>query len=154
MALGEKDRIQRYKRLVERLTPNSELGKGCLRAYWTGGLICMIGQAITLVGTKCLHCTPETAPMFTCTVLVFLGCTLTGLGVYDDMGRYAGAGTIVPITGFANSVTAPAMEFRREGLVLGLGAKLFSLAGPVLTYGIASSTIVGVIYWAIGRWMG
>lgn len=152
MAQGGKDRIERYRRLVERLTPNSELGKGCRRAFWTGGVICMIGQAVSMFGTEVLKLTVETSPMFNCIVLIFLGCTLTGLGVYDDMGRYAGAGTIVPITGFANSVTAPAMEFRREGMVLGVGAKLFSLAGPVLAYGIASSTLVGVIYWAIGRW--
>jgi len=154
MAQDEKRKTERYKKLVERLTPNSDLGAGCLRAFWTGGLICTLGQAISLLGTKCLHLTAETAPMFTSVVLVFLGCTLTGLGVYDDLGRYAGAGTIVPITGFANSVTAPAMEFRREGMVLGLGAKLFTLAGPVLTYGISSSILVGAIYWAMGRWLG
>lgn len=153
MAQGAKGNAERYKKLVERLTPNSDLGKGCLRAFWTGGLICALAQAITLLGTRWLQLTAETAPMFTSAVLVFLGCTLTGLGVYDDMGAYAGAGTIVPITGFANSVTAPAMEFRREGMVLGLGAKLFTLAGPVLTYGIASSAVVGVLYWAAGRWL-
>lgn len=113
----------------------------------------MLGQAITLFGEKILHLAAQQCGMFTPVVLVFLGCTLTGLGIYDDMGRFAGAGTIVPITGFANSVTAPAMEFRREGMVLGLGAKLFSLAGPVLTYGIASSTIVGVIYWVVKKWL-
>lgn len=154
MAQGGNDRNKKYKQLVERLTPNSPLGKSCLRAFWTGGLICTLGQLISLFGVKVLGLTVETSPMFNCTVLVFLGCTLTGFGVYDDMGRYAGAGTIVPITGFANSVTAPAMEFRREGFVLGIGAKLFSLAGPVLTYGIASSVLVGVIYWAFGRWFG
>lgn len=146
------DRIKQYKKLVERLTPNSDLGNGCLRAFWTGGLICMLGQAISLAGEGWLQLTAQQNSMFTAIVLVFLGCTLTGLGIYDDMGRYAGAGTIVPITGFANSVTAPAMEFRREGMVLGLGARLFTLAGPVLTYGIASSVLVGVIYWCIGRW--
>ncbi len=152
MAQGGSDKIAQYKKLVERITPNSELGKGCARAFWTGGLICVLGQAISVCGDRCFGLTMEANSMFTATVLVFLGCLLTGLGVYDDMGRYAGAGTIVPITGFANSVTAPAMEFRREGMVLGLGAKLFSLAGPVLTYGIASSTLVGAIYWAMGRW--
>ena len=94
-----------------------------------------------------------TAPMFTSAVLIFLGTTLTGLGVYDRIGKYAGAGSIVPITGFANSVAAPAMEFRREGLVLGLGAKLFTLAGPVLTYGISASIVVGVIYWILRGWL-
>ena len=87
--------------------------------------------------------------MFTSVVLIFLGTTLTGLGVYDRIGKYAGAGSIVPITGFANSVAAPAIEFRREGLVLGVGAKLFAIAGPVLTYGIASSMAVGLVFWII-----
>jgi len=88
--------------------------------------------------------------MFTSVVLIFLGTTLTGIGVYDRIGRYAGAGSIVPITGFANSVAAPAIEFRREGLILGLGAKLFTLAGPVLTYGVIASVIVGVVEWLKG----
>ena len=91
-----------------------------------------------------------TSPMFTSAVLIFLGTTLTGVGIYDKIGKYAGAGSVVPITGFANSVCAPAMEFRREGLVMGLGAKLFTLAGPVLTYGTVTSIAVGVIYWLIG----
>ena len=85
-------------------------------------------------------------------MLVFLGTTLTGLGVYDRIGTYAGAGSIVPITGFANSVAAPVIEFRREGMIMGVGARLFQLAGPVLVYGITSSVVVGVIYWAVGRW--
>lgn len=94
-----------------------------------------------------------TAPMFTSVVLIFLGTTLTGLGVYDRIGKYAGAGSIVPITGFANSVAAPALEYRREGMVLGIGAKLFTISGPVLVYGLSTSILVGVIYWAFGRWL-
>ena len=94
-----------------------------------------------------------TAPMFTSMVLIFLGTTLTGVGVYDRIGHYAGAGSIVPITGFANSVAAPALEFRREGMILGLGAKLFTLAGPVLVYGISASVLVGFIYWILKGWL-
>ena len=90
--------------------------------------------------------------MFTTTVLIFLGTTLTGLGVYDRIGKYAGAGSIVPVSGFANSVAAPAIEFRREGLVMGVGAKLFAVAGPVLAYGITSSVVVGFIYYVAKRW--
>ena len=90
-----------------------------------------------------------TSPMFTSVVLIFLGTTLTGIGIYDKIGKYAGAGSVVPITGFANSVCAPAMEFRREGLVMGLGAKLFTVAGPVLTYGITASILVGVVYYFV-----
>ena len=147
----QSDEIRRYSRLVERLTPNSALGKGCLRAFWVGGAICVLGQLIALAADKVLRMPAGTAGLLAPTVLVFLGSALTGLGVYDDIGRYAGAGSIVPITGFANSVTAPAMEFRREGLVLGVGAKLFALAGPVLAYGIASSTLVGLCYYISGR---
>jgi len=151
-ALSEADKIQRYKKLVEKRTPNSKLLRDCFRAFWVGGLICCIGQAISVFGDKVLKLNVLAAGMFTPSVLVFLGTTLTGLGVYDRIGRYAGAGSIVPITGFANSVAAPAMEFRREGLVLGLGAKLFLLAGPVITYGVTTSIVIGVIYYAIDRW--
>ena len=118
------------------------------QTFWVGGVICCLGQALTLWAEK-MQLTEITAPMFTSVVLIFLGTTLTGLGVYDRIGKYAGAGSIVPITGFANSVAAPAIEFRREGLVLGVGAKLFAIAGPVLTYGIASSMAVGLVFWII-----
>ena len=91
--------------------------------------------------------------MFVSAVLVFLGTTLTGLGVYDRIGKYAGAGSIVPITGFANSVAAPALEYRPEGVVLGIGAKLFTIAGPVLVYGITASIAVGVVYWLLRGWL-
>jgi len=138
-----------YSALVSQMTPPSRHLRGCLRAFWVGGLICCIGQALNLLGEK-LNLSELTAPMFTSVVLIFLGTTLTGIGVYDKIGRYAGAGSIVPITGFANSVAAPAIEFRREGLILGLGAKLFTLAGPVLTYGVIASVIVGVVEWLKG----
>lgn len=146
-------KYQRYDRLVKRLTPNSNYLQGYVRAFWVGGVICVIGQIITLIGRKCLDMPEATASMFTSVVLVFLGTTLTGLGVYDDIGRYAGAGSIVPITGFANSVASPAIEFRREGMIMGVGAKLFVISGPVLVYGIVSSIAVGVIYWIVGRLM-
>ncbi len=146
------DKYTRYKQLVERLTPNSEIGRNCLRSFWVGGLICVIGQLISLAGELWLELNILTVPTFTSICMVFLGTTLTGIGVYDRIGRYAGAGSIVPITGFANSVAAPAIEFRREGLVMGLGARLFTIAGPVLAYGISASVLTGVIYWVIGRW--
>lgn len=146
------DKYTRYKQLVERLTPNSEIGRNCLRAFWVGGLICVIGQLISMAGEMWLELNILTVPTFTSICLVFLGTTLTGIGVYDRIGRYAGAGSIVPITGFANSMAAPAIEFRREGLVMGLGARLFTIAGPVLAYGISASVLTGVIYWVIGRW--
>jgi stage V sporulation protein AC len=150
--LSEADKIKRYKKLVEKHTPNSRLLRDCLRAFWVGGLICCVGQCISIFGDKVLKLNLLAGGMFTPSVLVFLGTTLTGLGIYDRIGEYAGAGSIVPITGFANSVAAPAMEFRREGLILGLGAKLFLLAGPVITYGVTTSIVIGVIYYAIDRW--
>jgi stage V sporulation protein AC len=144
----EQKKIQRYGEKVKKHTPNSRLGLQCLRAFWVGGLICSVGQALTLWGAS-LDLTEVTAPMFTSAILIFLGTTMTGIGIYDKIGKYAGAGSIVPITGFANSIAAPAIEFRREGLVLGVGAKLFALAGPVLAYGISASVVVGIIYWIV-----
>lgn len=141
-----------YSRLVSKMTPPSRHLRGCLRAFWVGGLICSIGQALNLLA-EALELTEMTAPMFTSVVLIFLGTTLTGVGVYDKIGRYAGAGSIVPITGFANSVAAPAIEYRREGIILGIGARIFQLAGPVLTYGITASMLVGFIYFLVRGWL-
>ncbi len=141
-----------YARLVSELTPPSRHLRGCLRAFWVGGLICCIGQALNMLAEN-MNLTELTAPMFTSVVLIFLGTTLTGIGIYDKIGRYAGAGSIVPITGFANSVAAPAIEYRREGIVLGMGARIFQLAGPVLAYGITSSMILGFIYLAVRGWL-
>ena len=141
-----------YAQLVSRITPPSRHVRGCLRAFWVGGLICCIGQALNMLAEN-LKLTELTAPMFTSVVLIFLGTTLTGIGIYDKIGCYAGAGSIVPITGFANSVAAPAIEYRREGIVLGMGARIFQLAGPVLAYGITSSMILGFIYLAVRGWL-
>lgn len=135
-----------YQKLVEEKTPNSKKIKGFLRAFWVGGTICVIGYFISELG-KYIGFSEKNLPMFTSSVLIYLGTLLTGIGIYDKIGKYAGAGSIVPITGFANSVCAPAMEFRREGIITGIGAKLFTIAGPVLTYGISASVIYGFIYW-------
>lgn len=143
---------EEYKTLVSRLTPHSRHLLGCLRAFWVGGLICTLGQALNAVGDA-LNLCETTGPMFTSVVLIFLGTTLTGLGIYDRIGKYAGCGSIVPITGFANSVAAPALEYRREGMVIGIGAKLFTIAGPVLVYGITASILVGVIYSLVRGWL-
>ena len=142
---------RRYDRMVKALTPNSDYLRGYLRAFWVGGAICAIGQVLSIFGEKALNLPEGSDAMFTSVAMIFLGTLLTGIGVYDDIGRYAGAGSIVPITGFANSMAAPAIEFRREGLVLGVGAKLFTVAGPVLVYGVSASIVAGVIYWLIGR---
>ena len=138
-------RLERYAQLVERLSPKSDFAQGLFRAFWVGGVICMIGQGINDIFCLGLKWGAQACATGTSICLIFLSALLTGIGVYDKIGKYAGAGSIVPITGFSNSVISPAMEFRREGLVMGVGAKLFTLAGPVLVYGICSSIIVGLI---------
>lgn len=140
-----KKRQQRYAQLVERLSPKSDFAQGLFRAFWVGGVICMIGQGINDIFCLGLKWGAQACATGTSICLIFLSALLTGIGVYDRIGKYAGAGSIVPITGFSNSVISPAMEFRREGLVMGVGAKLFTLAGPVLVYGISGSIIVGLI---------
>ena len=142
--MSEKKR-QKYAELVESLSPKSEIGKGLFRSFWVGGVICMIGQGISDVFCYLIGWGMQACATMTSICLIFLSALLTGIGIYDRIGKYAGAGSIVPITGFANSVVSPAMEFRREGLVMGVGAKLFTLAGPVLVYGISSSIIVGLL---------
>lgn len=145
----QQERIRRYAQLVERLSPKSDMAQGLLRSFWVGGTICVLGQVILDFFSYKLRWGMTSAATATSVCLVFLSALLTGLGVYDKIGKYAGAGSIVPITGFANSVVSPAMEFRREGLVMGVGAKLFTLAGPVLVYGISSSVIVGLIVYVM-----
>ena len=148
---GAKEALERYAKLVGRLTPKSKLGQGCLRAFWVGGGLCVLGQALTDAGTVWLGMTAAMASSFASVVLVFLTALLTCVGVFDRIARYAGAGTVVPITGFANAMTSPAMEFKPEGWVLGTGARLFTIAGPVLVYGISASVVVGILYYFI-RW--
>ena len=140
----------RYAQLVDRMTPNSRHLRGCVRAFWVGGLICALGQALTMLAQR-LELGEVTAPMFTSCALIFLGTTLTGLGVYDRIGKYAGAGSVVPITGFANSVVSPAIEYRNAGLIMGMGAKMFVIAGPVIVYGTLTSVVVGICYFFLGR---
>ena len=142
--------VKEYAALVQRLAPGSKVGQGMLRSFWVGGVICVIGQMITDCFANLLLWGAQAASTAASICLIFLSALLTGIGVYDRIGKYAGAGSIVPITGFANSVVSPAMEFRREGLVMGVGAKMFTLAGPVLVYGICSSVIVGLITFFFG----
>ncbi len=134
-----------YQELVDRRAPKSKVLTQCVLAFLSGGLICCIGQLVSDFARLTLHFDKPEVSAFTAIVMVFLGATLTGVGLYDRIGAWAGAGSVVPITGFANSIVSPAMEFRREGFVLGLGAKLFSIAGPVLVYGISASIIVGLL---------
>ena len=135
-----------YSWLTDQFSPPSPLGAGLLRAFWVGGLICLLGQTISDIGTHLLQMNAREASTLSSITLVFLTALLTGLGVFDKIGKYAGAGSFVPITGFANAMVSPALEFRREGLVLGVGAKLFTIAGPVLVYGVGASVLYGLIY--------
>lgn len=134
-----------YQRRVNEKMPKSKTFLQCVRAFISGGIICCIGQLIHDFAKLVLNFSESNVAAFTAIALVFLGATLTGIGVYDNIGSWAGAGSVVPITGFANSIVSPAMEFKREGYVLGLGAKMFSIAGPVLVYGISASVLVGLI---------
>ncbi|MEG1524192.1 MAG: stage V sporulation protein AC [Clostridia bacterium] len=130
---------------VSNRMPKSRTLPYCLKAFWVGGLICCIGQAIQDLLDYFFILTQEQLSAGTAIIMVFLGAFFTGIGIYDKIGAYAGAGSVVPITGFANSVVAPAIEFRPEGLVMGVAAKMFNLAGPVLVYGIGSSIIAGLV---------
>lgn len=136
---------QRYQKHVNEKIPRSRVFLQCVQAFVAGGVICSVGQLVHDIGVIVFALPEKELAAFTAMVMVFLGATLTGLGVYDKIGAWAGAGSVVPITGFANSIVAPAMEFKREGYVMGVGAKLFSLAGPVLVYGISASVLVGLI---------
>ena len=135
-----------YGKLVQEMSPNSPIWKDCINAFWIGGLICTLGQVfVNWYGSLGLEKTDAgTAGSMT---LVVLSALLTGLSLYDNIAKYAGAGTLVPITGFANAVAAPAVEFKTEGFVLGVGAKMFTIAGPVIVYGVSASVVYGMIYW-------
>lgn len=138
-----------YNEYIKKNMPKSRTVNECIRAFFVGGGICVIGQAVSVFAKNVLMLSKDDASSFTAIVMVFLGAFFTGLGIYDVLGKFAGAGSIVPITGFANSIVSPAMEFRREGFVTGVGAKLFSIAGPVLVYGISASCAVGIIYFIL-----
>ena len=135
-----------YDQLVKKLSPPSPIGKDCLNAFWIGGLICVLGQLL-INGYSALGLEKTDASTAASMSLVALSALLTGLSLYDDIAKIAGAGTLVPITGFANAVAAPAVEFKTEGFVLGVGAKIFQIAGPVIVYGVSASVIYGFIYW-------
>ena len=133
-----------YNRYVARLAKKSPLGKDLLNSFLIGGLICVIGQLI-LNGYTALELSEQDAAAATSVSLVFLSAVLTGLRVYDDLAKIAGAGTLVPITGFANAVVSPAIEFKAEGFVTGMAAKMFIIAGPVIVYGTVASVLYGII---------
>ena len=135
-----------YGKLIKNMAPKSPIGKDCLFAFLIGGLICTVGQLL-LNGYTALGLDKTDSGTATSMTLVAISALLTGLSWYDDIAKHAGAGTLVPITGFANSIAAPAVEFKTEGFILGVGAKIFQIAGPVIVYGVSASVIYGLIYW-------
>ena len=136
---------EEYNEYVKKKSPPSPLWTDVLKAFVSGGVICCIGQGI-LEFWQCVgKLSQENAATATTITLIFLGALLTGLGVYDDIAKFAGAGSLVPVTGFANSVVSPALEFKSEGFITGMSAKIFTIAGPVITFGIIASVIYGVV---------
>ena len=141
-----------YGKLISDMSPRSPLGKDCIKAFVVGGLICCIGQ-LCMNGYLALGLDKTGAGTATCATLIALSALLTGLSLYDDIAKHAGAGTLVPITGFSNAVVSPAMEFKSEGFVLGMAAKMFTIAGPVIVYGVLASVAYGIVYWFSLIWM-
>ncbi|WAM33754.1 stage V sporulation protein AC [Caldicellulosiruptor morganii] len=146
MNLKEK-RTKEYQDMVKASEPGTNILKNCIFAFLTGGIICDIGQAFLNIYSTYLP--KDETQTLTSITMIFLGAFLTGIGVYDKIGRFAGAGSIVPITGFANSIVSPAVEYKKEGFVFGVGSKMFLIAGPVLVYGISTSIIIGLIYYFV-----
>lgn len=144
---------EEYGRRVRRVGPPSPLGGDCLWAFGVGGGICLLGEALRGAYMKA-GCTLADAGTLTSVTLVALSAVTTALGWYQKLASKAGAGTLVPITGFANAVVSPAIEFRNEGLVTGVGAKMFIIAGPVIVYGMLASVAWGIIYWAVRPLLG
>ena len=137
-----------YEKLVDAMSPKSPMGRDCFNAFWIGGLICVVGQAfINLYARFGLE--KQDASTAASMTLVALSALLTGLSLYDDIAKHAGAGTLVPITGFANAIAAPAVEYKTEGMILGVGAKIFTIAGPVIVYGVTASVVYGFVIWLL-----
>lgn len=137
-----------YNTIVKKNSPNSKCFVNCIKAFLIGGLICVVGQGLCEL-YKFWGLDEETAKTLTSVTLIFLGILLTAIGVYDKIARHAGAGTLVPITGFANAVSSPAIEFKSEGFIAGLGAKLFIIAGPVIVYGTLAAVLYGAVLWIL-----
>ena len=141
---------QAYRRFADAHAPRSPIVKDCLHAFLVGGAICTLAQGVSDVYTTLCHLSRDDAGLLTSVTLIFIAALLTGLGIFPKIAKFAGAGTLVPITGFANSVVSPAIDSRAEGLVLGVGAKIFTVAGPVLLYGTLAGAVWGVVYWTLG----
>ena len=141
---------EKYKQYAEQHMPRSRAGRNMLRAFVTGGMICAVGEALSrFYSSRGLD--EETASTAVAVTLIVLGAALTAFGVYDRLAKFGGAGTLVPITGFANAVTAPALEFKTEGKITGTAAKMFVIAGPVIVYGVSAGAVYGLILWLMGK---
>ena len=138
-----------YLKLVHELSPKTKQFKTIWHAFWVGGVICFIGQFVRFMFMFYFSLYGDLLAGATSMVMIFLGSFLTGLGVYDRIGKFAGGGSIVPITGFANSVVSPAMEFKSEGYVYGLASKMFVIAGPIIVFGVIGSVVTGIVYWLL-----
>lgn len=139
-----------YLQYVHLTSPRTKEVRSLFRAFWVGGLICSIGQAFRYLLSFTIGLSGDELSGYVSMIMIFLGALLTGLGIYDRIGKYAGGGSIVPITGFANSVVSPAIEFKTEGYIYGLAAKMFVIAGPIIVFGVIGSAVVGIIYYIIG----
>ena len=137
---------EEYQKLVDEVSPNSKILFNCIKAFFVGGVICTIGQLFTNFFLT-LGIEEDIVKTYTSVLIIFITVALTSLGVYDKIGKFGGAGSFVPITGFANAVAAAALDYKKEGFVLGMGAKIFTIAGPVIFYGTISSVVVGIIYY-------
>lgn len=145
MSNNPTETVKDYQNYVDQKSPNSPILKNCFNAFWVGGLICSIGQIIMEV-CKFRGLSTEISGTVVSILLIAVSAFLTGLNLFNKIGKFAGAGSLVPITGFANSIVAPAMEYKSEGYVMGVGGKMFTVAGPVLVFGISTSIIVGIVY--------
>ena len=141
---------KKYLDYVSSIAPKTNEFLTLFRAFWVGGVICLVGQFVRYMLTFVVGLYGDMLASVTSMIMIFLGSFLTGLGIYDRIGKYAGGGSIVPITGFANSVVSPAMEFKSEGYVYGLAAKMFTIAGPIIVFGVIGSVATGIIYYILG----
>ena len=146
MKTTEQFKNKNYLEYVHLTSPKTKEWRSLLRAFWVGGLICFIGQGIRFLLFYFVGLRGDELASYVSMILIFIGSLLTGLGLSDRIGKYAGGGSIVPITGFANSVVSPAMEFKTEGYIYGTAAKMFTIAGPIIVFGVASSVLVGIVY--------
>lgn len=148
-SIPQKQRFEAYNSYVENTTPKHSTVKNVIRAFVLGGIICLYGQAVTAVAQNMCELNKEESGTVCSIVLILTSVILTGLGLYKKLAKWGGAGALVPITGFANSISSPAVEFKVEGQVYGIGCKIFTIAGPVILYGLCSSFVLGLFYWIV-----